>query len=301
MVDDRPKESRGKSRGVSPQQSRGGLPRFRSRWRRWVVTAIVLMAIGGTTAWATAPRWLAAGGRWLDVGTTPQRADAAWILNGDLHSRPLEAALLYRNSTVPRIVVTSVRPIESLSDVNQTSRSERDEVIGILIAAGVDRGDIDVIDAKVTSTFDEAVAVGQWLADDPSRRVIVVTNDYHTRRTRWIFRQTLSNAQTRENTPPIDRVALVSARGEGFGASNWWRHQDGFNLYLAEYIKFAVYFVWYGVGRPIIGWWSSGVTIVAGAATISRPAAGAVIGMLMAAILAPVLYRTVVSWRGRRI
>lgn len=204
------------------------IPRHRRRW----ITALVAIAIVASL-WTTAPRWLAAIGGWLDVGQPPRHADAAWILNGDIDSRPFEAAMLYRDKLVDRIIVTSVPERQSS---HQSFRSHHELTIDILQKCGVQSRDIDLIDARVESTYDEAVAVSGWLASDEARTVIVVTNDYHTRRTRWIFRKTID---------VFDRVAFVSAQPEGFGAANWWRHQDGFTLYLAELIKFPIYMVLY--------------------------------------------------------
>lgn len=209
------------------------------------------VALTGWAIWMMSPAFLSAFGRWLDVGHVDRPATAAWILNGDLNSRPIEAALLYRQGTVQRVLVASVAQLAASSE---TSVPEHRLVRQVLMRLGVPARDIEIVDRQVVSTFDEAAAIAQWLREDDDRTVIVVTTDYHTRRSRWVVRRSGDFGR---------RIQIASARAEGYGPDNWWRHRDGFTFYLGEAIKFPMYLLLYG--------WLSHRWGIAGTATAVTP------------------------------
>ena len=220
--------------------------------RRWlatgpVIVAVVIVAVVIVLS-STAGHWLRGLGHWLDVGQEPRSCTAAWIFNGDIDSRPFEAALLHRDGFADQIIVTSMPQIESSS---VTSRREHELVREVLMAVGVAESKIKLIDAQVSSTYDEAAAVVEWVASDAARTVTVVTNDYHTRRTRWAINRVAGQRQNQSRTAGTqagieERIRIASARSENYGPNNWWRHRDGFSFFAAEFIKLPLYVLLYG-------------------------------------------------------
>ena len=81
----------------------------------------------------------------------------------------------------------------------------------------------------------------------------MVTNDYHTRRARWIFNQVLG-----ELTP---QVSLVSIPCDEFPADRWWQYPAGAKAVVSEYLKLAFYVFRYGSG---VYWVLAGTASVAG-------------------------------------
>jgi uncharacterized SAM-binding protein YcdF (DUF218 family) len=176
------------------------------------------------------------------------------VLSGGQETRPFAAADLYRQRIANRILITSVG-----GNQRQTDLPESHEVFRtILLHCGVPESDIEFIDSRCRSTFDEAKTLKTFLSTHPVATVSVVTSEYHTRRSRWVFGNVLG--------PSISQVHFVSARSDDFNASSWWRNEEGFVAYLSEYFKLSFYWVRYGHGLAWIaavagliglGWWIS--------------------------------------------
>lgn len=194
--------------------------------------------------------------RWLDVGETPPPADCVLVLGGDENVRPFVAAALVKVGLARRVLVTHV---EDSADAGAKIIPSTHEISRrVLIRRGVAEKDIVLIGHDLTTTFDEAQALRDYLRTAPASRVLVVTNDCHTRRARWVFRRVLGGAE--------NSVTFVSAPTDGFDAKNWWQTSPGFKFVVGEYCKLAFYGAWYG-------WWGYmglAATLGAGAAWIWR-------------------------------
>jgi uncharacterized SAM-binding protein YcdF (DUF218 family) len=89
----------------------------------------------------------------------------------------------------------------------------------------------------VAHTFDEAKALLEYLHEHPARKVIIVTSDLHSRRARFIFRRVLAGTQSQIMLAPVSDLK--------YGASNWWRSEDGVIGCQNEYIKLFYYHLRY--------------------------------------------------------
>ncbi len=212
-------------------------PAQRPRWRwlrRLIVAAAVLAIAYFTSGW-----WLRAAGHWLDVGEPPRPADVCLVLSGDFESRPFAAAALYRKGYIRHSIwLTHVSGDIGVfpQELDSDAAARR-----ILEAARVPQERIEVINGLCASTFDEAETLKQRLTREPSpTTVMIVTSDYHTRRSRWIFRQVLGDA--------ADRLQFVSAPTDYFNADNWWKVEEGFAAYPKEFFKLPFYYIRYGWG-----------------------------------------------------
>lgn len=169
--------------------------------------------------------------RWLDVGQPPRRGDYVIVLGGNVAVRAFVAASLIRLGLARQALVTHVA---SSPEVEQKILPPEHEVaIRILRHRGVPGGDILLLGRNNRSTYDEAVALAEFLASAPDARVLVVTNHYHTRRARWIFSQVLGEQMA--------QVAFVSAPTEEFQRDTWWQSDRGFSAIVGENLKFGFY------------------------------------------------------------
>ena len=89
---------------------------------------------------------------------------------------------------------------------------------------------IEDLDGEVGSTRDEAKVLARFLVEHPDSRIAVVTNDFHTRRVRMLFRRHVSPQQAA-------RLHFVAAPTNGFGPDNWWKLNSGVNTYMTEFAK----------------------------------------------------------------
>ena len=105
----------------------------------------------------------------------------------------------------------------------------------VLLKRGVPAEAIVLLPGEVNSTADEARALKRYLEEHAGRRVAVVTNDYHTRRARWIFRNEIGDRAA--------DLAFFGAPTDDFDAHDWWRSETGFRCYSDEYVKLLAYLV----------------------------------------------------------
>ncbi len=175
-------------------------------------------------------------GRWLDVGQSFACSDIVMILNGDQNTRPFAAIDEIRKGNADRILITSSRN----SGLPSEAPRVHEAVQSILIRCGIEQDQITFIDSQCGSTFDEATTLDRFLQQNPDTTVTVVTNDFHTRRARWVFNSVLG--------PRASAVQFVSAKTDEFDSRNWWQHESGFVLYMIEFPKLWFYQVRYGRG-----------------------------------------------------
>ncbi len=143
------------------------------------------------------------------------------------------------NGTVPFAAVTAA-PSQDAGDPFLPS----EEIVRrVLIERGVAPSDIHVLPGPVATTYDEATALAVFLCQRPEARVLVVTDSYHTRRSRWIMDRTLADHAW--------QVTVVGAPVDEFDVNRWWCSEVGFTTITAEYLKLAFYLVSYSR----FGWW----------------------------------------------
>jgi uncharacterized SAM-binding protein YcdF (DUF218 family) len=231
---------------LSNKQQHHERQRLSKAWAALIGVA-ALIAVAYATRQQTLP-WL---GQVLDVGVEATRVDYAMLLNGDVDTRAFAVADLYRKGKANRILITSIqdKPRQTELPVHEVARL-------VLVNCGVPENRIDFVDSRCRSTFDEAQTLLTFMQQHPEATFSVVTNTYHTRRTRWILNQVLGHQ--------MSQVQMVSAQTDGYSAANWWKHEDGFTYYISEFFKSSFYWVRYGSGLTWIaaaltcvglGWW----------------------------------------------
>lgn len=181
-------------------------------------------------------RWLCLPATWLNVGEAPQPADYILILDGDRIARPPVAVALYRAGLAKKILVSQVDRVPA-RDVQHTLPANH-EICRELLRQGIPAEDIRMVGNHNQSTYDEARALAEYLPPDSQASVIVVTNDYHTRRVHWIFNQLLG--------PRGVRLSAVSAHTKDFIAERWWETEAGRHRVVDENLKLGYYLVRYG-------------------------------------------------------
>jgi uncharacterized SAM-binding protein YcdF (DUF218 family) len=168
---------------------------------------------------------------WWVVSDDLAPADAIVVLGGDLEVRPFAAAALYRRGLAGKILVSNV----------QMTRAERLGLIpshtqlncDILLKLGVPDSAIVKFGEDNKSTYDEAVAVRRWAEEQHAKAVIVPTEIFAARRTRWVFNRELA---------PVGVQVIVSAfPPAGYRLADWWRHRSGFVDFNNEVLKYLFY------------------------------------------------------------
>lgn len=187
---------------------------------------------------------LPAVGDWLDVSGPPQKADAVLLLSGNANTRPFAAAALVNAGWAPRVFLVRTAPSPSVEQGIVPPWHELNRQI--LLRGGVPEKDILILDGSARSTYDEAVAMAQFLESSPKIRLLVVTDGPHTRRARWIVSRLLGDH--------VEQLTMITSPSERWRSDGWWRNAEGFGFVVSEYLKLAFYGIRYGwLGYAAIG------------------------------------------------
>jgi uncharacterized SAM-binding protein YcdF (DUF218 family) len=81
------------------------------------------------------------------------------------------------------------------------------------------------------NTREEALALRKLVLQQRWRRIIVVTSNYHTRRSRYIFLRVMS---------PDVQVLVSAAHDTGFDPTNWWHSRSGIKQLARECFAWPV-------------------------------------------------------------
>lgn len=201
---------------------------------RWTAMLLILVLLMG---WLTCDLWRPAMGRYLVVGQPLQESvDYVYVLGGGIETRPYVAAEVYRKGFCDELLLPGT------ADLGKTATPlgfnydllTRD----ILLLREVDAERITFVGKSANSTRDEAVALVKFFAGLQRMResdevtIAIVTNDFHTRRTKLIFEE-IRNSSSAGNL----NFRYIAAPTDGFGPENWWKHEVGCRTYLLEYLK----------------------------------------------------------------
>jgi uncharacterized SAM-binding protein YcdF (DUF218 family) len=185
---------------------------------------LFLLAFGGLIYLVRAPILRFVGENWI-VEDPLERSDAILVLSDDnfYADRAQRAAELYRRGMAP-VVVASGRRLRSYAGIAEL-------MVHDLAERGVPKDKIEAFAQDADNTKDEARALALLASKRKWRSVIVVTSNYHTRRSRYIFRHVF---------PSATRVLLASAPDGDFDPENWWQHRKSLKELTREMAGFAV-------------------------------------------------------------
>jgi uncharacterized SAM-binding protein YcdF (DUF218 family) len=165
-----------------------------------------------------------AGNFWI-VDEGPVASDAIVILGDDnfYGERAARAADLLKAGWAPRVVASGrfLRPYASIAELEARDLTDH----------GVPASAIVRLDHHAEDTRDEAVAIAQLLASRGWKRVIVVTSNFHTRRSRYICERLF---------PPGTTLRVVAAHDSDFDPDNWWHTRLGVKIFAHELVGMVV-------------------------------------------------------------
>ncbi|MEI8131753.1 MAG: YdcF family protein [Leptolinea sp.] len=164
----------------------------------------------------------------LVIADPIKRADAVVILSGGDEQRMQEAILLYEEKYAGTIILT-----ETGSKVAGFDTEYSFEQRLALIDAGIPSSAILTTQKHVGSTREEAKAVRSLVGNENTHDIIVVTDSYHTLRTRLIWREIFRDSEI--------NIIVRPGRGSWYKSSTWWLSKVGWEATILEYVKLANY------------------------------------------------------------
>ncbi len=181
--------------------------------------ALILLPILGYVS-------LIAIGAGLIVSDPVERVDAVVVLSGGDGDRLALAVEMHAEGFAPNLVITD------------TASGPNNRLVGEAVEGGFPRERIFVTNLQVDSTYDEALAVRDLALERSWDHLMVVTDPYHTFRTRLIFRRELRDSGIQILVRPVS--------GHWFRSPTWFYQAEGWQFVLLEIGKLINYLFFIG-------------------------------------------------------
>lgn len=162
-----------------------------------------------------------------------QKSDYIILLGGERDGqRTRKAAELYKAGLAPKIIVSSGAQISWRT-------TESKEMVALLKQLGVPNEDI-ILEQKSRSTYENALYTRELLKGKTlhHKRITLVTDNWHTRRSIFIFRKAFMDSGIEVNS-----VASYSL--EKVWLDNWWQDHESTQEILTEWARLVVYWIKY--------------------------------------------------------
>jgi len=173
--------------------------------------------------------FLRAVGAFLITGDQLKKADIVVALGGGGEWRVVEAVSLIQEKQAVSLILTE--PGETGPGEGLGSRFFR----MVAIENGLSPYAIQITDGVQRSTRDEARAVLDLMKKHQYKSVIIVTDPFHTQRTRLIFRDVFRGSDLTMRVHPVSN--------HWYRSGTWFLSMDGWANTIREYVKLAGYLV----------------------------------------------------------
>lgn len=168
-------------------------------------------------------------GRFLIDSDVPQKADVIIVFAGDRGARTEEGVRLYMEGYAP-ILMMSGGDIYHGVNIAEAMKTHAIEL-------GVPENAI-LLEPLADSTQQNAVLSLPIIREINAKKVLVVTSEFHSRRTKWILRQIYK--------PEGIDFRVAASQSPGFNPERWWTNNKSIMVVLNEYVKLVGY--WLGKG-----------------------------------------------------
>ena len=164
---------------------------------------------------------------WYLVSPDPSEpADIAVLLAGDMYGeRMATAASLAKSKLVPRVLVSGPHGVYETW--------ESDLAIEWAVKQGSPRDWFVPVHMDADSTVEEAKILIPWLREHQMKRIIVVTSNFHTRRSGAIWRSLAKDFDVR----------IAAAPCREFDPDQWWKTRRGRKTFALEWQKTLAWWV----------------------------------------------------------
>lgn len=158
-----------------------------------------------------------------------RKADIAIVLAGCNGERIRKGAELYKSKKVPMLIMSGGGV---LFDTFYTT-----QMADYAVRLGIPRKNI-IEEKNSLSTYESAKACYPILKKIKSKKIVIVTSKFHTRRSLVIFTKVFQGSGV--------RFYMVSAEDQ-IDYNHWWQHHEMAEKILIEWAKTIVYWGQYGI------------------------------------------------------
>ena len=205
--------------------------------RRHLLYFVLVAAVLCGTFYVLRKPILTGVGNFLIVSEPLQKADAIAVLGGGSVIRAPAAADLYFQGLAPRILITREDyrfRSEELARYGIHLLEDHEIALEVLKYIKVPQNCAFVLDGYNESTVAEARRYLEYLQSHRWNRLIVVTSNIHTRRSRLIFRRIFRGSNITISIHP-------GPPSFEFNPDGWWTRRENIKNLLFEYQKLLFY------------------------------------------------------------
>lgn len=184
-----------------------------------LIATVVLMSVIGANL-----------GKFLVQSDKLEKADAIAVFSGDNGPRTERAVELLKEGYADYLILSGGKVYD---DVTMAELMKNHA-----IKLGVDEDKI-LIDDKASTTNENAAFTAEIIEEHNFKSVIVVTSDYHTRRSKLAMEKALEN--TLIDGEKVS-VSVTPSKEEKF-TTKWWTSGNSVLMVISEYLKLAGYWV----------------------------------------------------------
>lgn len=192
---------------------------------------LLLLAVPCLLLWPFRTSLLRGLGSYLITADAPVKVDAVFVLGGSVRDRGLEAARIHQQGLSQQFVFTGA-PVPGALDALGIDSTEAECTRNAAVTAGIPLAHTTVLNVG-SSTFEEAEALLHYAGQHGLDTVMVISNRFHLRRIRMVFRPRSAQAGI--------TVLLHGAPSSDFDEATWWRSEDGLVMLNNEYLKLVYY------------------------------------------------------------
>ena len=184
-----------------------------------LIATVVLMSVIGANL-----------GKFLVQSDKLEKADAIAVFSGDSGARTERAVELLKEGYADYLILSGGKVYD---DVTMAELMKNHA-----IKLGVDEDKI-LIDDEASTTNENAAFTAEIIEEHNFKSAIVVTSDYHTRRSKLAMEKALEN--TLIDGEKVS-VSVTPSKEEKF-TTKWWTSGNSVLMVISEYLKLAGYWV----------------------------------------------------------
>ena len=200
--------------------------------KKWLVVIILFSGVIAVSI-SQYRSILTAYAKFFTVNNATPGADVIVVLSGGKDTRIPHALKLFEEGYAPEILLTD----EKKRNIRFSHLFPTNEMIAQVMIEELEMSvPVSTIQSQkggATSTFDEAYDLLKLSENKRYRHLILVTDEFHTRRAYHAFQTVFEDTEI--------KIEMSAASNEIFNVNNWWTSDQGISAYVLESIKYPVY------------------------------------------------------------
>ncbi len=213
--------------------------RRKSRRKGWKIALLIFLALLFLLFLFRTPLLIAAGS-FLVTADDLEKADIITVLMGATPSRVVKGVELYQEGYGEALVAVRSQDFDNyalLDELDLDPPGAVDINRDIALQMGLPEDAFMILEYRADSTWDEALAVREYMQEKELESVIVVTSLYHSGRAKKTFQRVLGEEYTVFSRP---------SSYDPFEPESWWRERRQARQLILEYQKMINFYLFQG-------------------------------------------------------